>query len=125
MSSDCFTPIQFFKSLADELRLKSLLLIEARGELCVCELMQALDESQPKVSRHLAQLRRSGLLLDRRQGQWVFYRLHPEAPRWMVDVLRRTREHNPQLLTQPESRLRAMTDRPSDSGRLCQSGAAG
>ncbi|MBR9882972.1 MAG: metalloregulator ArsR/SmtB family transcription factor [Oceanospirillales bacterium] len=113
------SPAQLFKNLSDELRLSSLLLIEGRGELCVCELMQAFDESQPKVSRHLAQLRRAGLLQDRRQGQWVFYRLHPQIPQWIVELLRQTREHNPTLLRQPESRLALMQDRPSDSERLC------
>ena len=55
-------PVQFYKCLADETRLKSLLLIEKEQELCVCELMAALEESQPKISRHLAQLRKCGLL---------------------------------------------------------------
>jgi hypothetical protein len=51
-------PVQFYKCLADETRLRCLLLIEHEQELCVCELMKAIDEIQPKVSRHLAQLRR-------------------------------------------------------------------
>ncbi len=63
--------------LSDETRLRCLLLIEHQQELCVCELMKAIDEIQPKVSRHLAQLRRCDLLVDRRQGQWVFYRINP------------------------------------------------
>ncbi len=48
---------------------------------------RALGESQPKVSRHLAQLRNSGLLADRRQGQWVYYRLHPDLPDWVHELL--------------------------------------
>ena len=81
------TPEQFFKCLADETRCRSLLLIQQETELCVCELMAALDESQPKISRHLAQLRKCGRMEDRRQGQWVFYRIHPDLPAWMITVL--------------------------------------
>jgi len=57
------TPLEFFKCLADETRLKCVLPIVAEGELCVCEFTTALGESEPRISRHLAQLRRCGLLL--------------------------------------------------------------
>jgi len=113
-------PLEFYKSLADETRLLSLLLIEQEGELCVCELMEALQQSQPKISRHLSQLRQVGLLLDRRQGQWVFYRLHPLLNDWMRNILRDTLEHCPQLLEQPLSRLHGMSARPSQGGSLCE-----
>ncbi|WP_140435109.1 metalloregulator ArsR/SmtB family transcription factor, partial [Escherichia coli] len=59
-------PIQLFKILADETRLGIVLLLSELGELCVCDLCTALDQSQPKISRHLALLRESGLLLDPR-----------------------------------------------------------
>ncbi|EOX3325770.1 ArsR family transcriptional regulator, partial [Vibrio cholerae] len=49
-----FDPILLYKALSEETRLKSLLLMQRQGELCVCDLMQALNLSQPKVSRHLA-----------------------------------------------------------------------
>ena len=81
------SPAALFKCLSDETRARATLLIAREGELCVCELVCALDESQPKVSRHLAQLRGCGLLLDRRQGQWVYYRLNPNLPKWANDVL--------------------------------------
>src|ERR1700712_1479335 len=81
------TPPEVFKSLADETRARATLLIASQGELCVCELMCSLDDSQPKISRHLAQLRSSGLLLDRRQGQWVYYRLNPDLPRRGNEIL--------------------------------------
>ena len=64
-------PIQLFKILADETRLGIVLLLSELGELCVCDLCTALDQSQPKISRHLALLRESGLLLDRKQGKCV------------------------------------------------------
>ncbi|RBP51150.1 metalloregulator ArsR/SmtB family transcription factor [Arenicella xantha] len=80
-------PSQLFKCLADETRLLATLLIYKEGELCVCELMEAMDDSQPKVSRHLAQLRACGLLTDRRQGQWVYYSLNSDLPEWAVGAL--------------------------------------
>ena len=58
------SPAALFKCLSDETRARATLLIAREGELCVCELVCALDDSQPKVSRHLAQLRGCGLLLD-------------------------------------------------------------
>jgi ArsR family transcriptional regulator len=61
--------------------------LEGKDELCVCELTQALELAQPKISRHLAVLRESSLLLDRKSGLWVYYRLNPELPLWMLDVL--------------------------------------
>ncbi|WP_373630430.1 metalloregulator ArsR/SmtB family transcription factor [Klebsiella variicola] len=80
-------PLQLFKNLADETRLGIVLLLKARGELCVCDLCTALAQSQPKISRHLAMLRESGLLLDRKQGKWVHYRLSPQMPAWSAQVI--------------------------------------
>ncbi|STG11910.1 DNA-binding transcriptional repressor ArsR [Escherichia coli] len=60
--------LQLFKILSDETRLGIVLLLREMGELCVCDLCTALEQSQPKTSRHLAMLRESGLLLDRKQG---------------------------------------------------------
>lgn len=105
-------PTQFFKCLADETRLRCLLLIERESELCVCELTAALDEIQPKISRHLAQLRRCSLLVGRRQGQWVFYRINPELPDWCAEVLRNTSAENKHFIANNVKQLRAMGDRP-------------
>ena len=60
--------LQVFKCLSDETRLMLVLLIAKEQSLCVCEMTYALEESQPKVSRHLAQLRQCGLLMDQRKG---------------------------------------------------------
>jgi len=76
-----------FTALAHPLRLRALLLLHEESELCVCELTHALDVSQPMISRHLAQLRRDGLVSDRRQGLWVYYRLHDALPAWARQVL--------------------------------------
>ena len=78
---------RFFQALADPTRLRCLMLMVAEDEVCVCEMAHALGEIQPKVSRHLAALRASGFVLDRREAQWIYYRLHPELPTWMRDIL--------------------------------------
>ncbi len=109
-------PVTFFKCLSDETRLRSLMLIEQEGELCVCELTQALQEIQPKVSRHLAQLRQCELLIDRRQGQWVFYRINPSLPDWATSVLKQTTAENARFLKASLRNLRRMSGRP---GRAC------
>ena len=63
-----------FKALSVETRLRVIKLLEDR-ELCVCELMQVLDMSQPRISRHLSVLKNAGLVDDRRAGKWVHYSL--------------------------------------------------
>ncbi|WP_022951574.1 metalloregulator ArsR/SmtB family transcription factor [Leucothrix mucor] len=112
-------PVQFYKCLADETRLRCLLLITNEDELCVCELTEALQESQPKVSRHLAQLRQCELLVDRRQGQWVFYRLNPNLPEWARSVLTETTAHNTGFLDINRQRLKQMGDRPERVNNCC------
>lgn len=113
------TPPELFKSLADETRVRATLLIASQGELCVCELMCAMDDSQPKISRHLAQLRSSGVLLDRRQGQWVYYRLNPDLPTWVNEVLGVTLLANAEWLQINSARLRNMDGRPVRESACC------
>ena len=66
--------VQFFKSLSDETRLRILHLL-LYGELCICDLIEVLELSQSKVSRHMAYLKHSGLVNDRREGVWIYYSL--------------------------------------------------
>jgi ArsR family transcriptional regulator len=80
-------PLQLFKCLSDETRLQVILLVQNQGELCVGELVEALGTSQPKVSRHLASLRECQLLDIRKSGQWVFYRIHDELPKWANEII--------------------------------------
>ncbi|MBZ9611519.1 metalloregulator ArsR/SmtB family transcription factor [Rheinheimera maricola] len=87
-------PVTLYKAMADTTRLKAILLLQQTSELCVCDLMLALDESQPKVSRHLALLKQAGVLQHRKQGLWVFYRLNTNLPGWVHDVLQQTAVHN-------------------------------
>jgi ArsR family transcriptional regulator, arsenate/arsenite/antimonite-responsive transcriptional repressor len=65
---------QLFKGLADQTRLRILNLL-IHGELCVCDIHYVLGSAQPNVSRHLIYLKNSGLVLDRREGARMYYRL--------------------------------------------------
>ena len=67
-------PNQLFKAFADVTRLRILNLV-AQRERCVCEFQKILRVPQPTISRHLAYLRRSGLLVARRDGKWIHYSL--------------------------------------------------
>ncbi len=80
-------PTQLFKSLSDETRLRCLSLLVQHGELCVCELTYALELPQPKISHHLANLRKTGLVSDSKNGLWIYYKLHPELPEWVTQML--------------------------------------
>ena len=80
----------FFKMLADSTRLRCLMLMQAEGELCVCELTHALNLSQPKISRHLAHLREAGVLVARRNGTWMNYRINPDLQAWALEVMQTT-----------------------------------
>lgn len=105
-------PAQFFKCLSDDTRLHAVLFIFQQGELCVCELMAALNDSQPKISRHLAQLRNCGVLSDTRHGQWVYYSVAPQLPEWARDVLRSASRASADTLSRFKNNLQAMTNRP-------------
>jgi len=74
-------------SIADSTRLRILVLLIQVDELCVCQLTGAIDVLQPKMSRHLSILRKKEILQYRREGLWVFYRLHPNLPVWAYKTL--------------------------------------
>ena len=111
------TPIELFKALSDLTRLQCILLIQQEQELCVCELMAALELSQPKVSRHLALLREINLLEAERRGQWIYYRLSPVLDTWVLNIL--TQASQQQNLTQLTHRLTVMGDRPERIAKCC------
>jgi ArsR family transcriptional regulator len=79
-----------FKALADRTRLRLLNLLAA-GEVCVCFFVEVLGASQPKISRHLAYLRRAGVVAARRDGKWMHYRIEtpadPHAARVFAEVM--------------------------------------
>ena len=89
----------FFKCLSDPTRLDILKIVLTKQNVCVCELTEHLQLSQPKISRHLALLRNLSILLDQRQGQWVYYRLNPELPEWAKAVLAIIAQQNTSILS--------------------------
>ncbi|HEX8395983.1 MAG TPA: metalloregulator ArsR/SmtB family transcription factor [Pyrinomonadaceae bacterium] len=104
----------FFLALADKTRLRILNLIGDK-EICVCFFTETLQEPQPKISRHLAYLRRAGVVQTRRDGKWIYYRLiqpEDEAARrvlneieaWMATdgQMQKDRERLAQICCAPE-----------------------
>jgi ArsR family transcriptional regulator len=89
-------PDALFRALADRTRLRLLNLI-ADKEICVCYFVDVLEMSQPKISRHLAYLRRAGLVAARRQGRWMHYRLLPPADPVAAAILKETLTHLRQM----------------------------
>ena len=63
-----------FKVLAEPIRLRILILM-TKGEICVCDITEVLNLPQSTVSRHMSRLKLSGLVTDRRQGKWIYYKL--------------------------------------------------
>ena len=104
----------FFKMLADSTRLRCLLLMQAEGELCVCELTHALNMSQPKISRHLAHLREAGVLVARRNGTWMNYRINPDLQGWALQVMQTTLDgvRQAEPFVSDSKMLHTMTNRP-------------
>ena len=87
------TPCEIFKALGDETRLRLVnLFLQTTEDLCVCEMVDALELPQYQISKHLTILKNAGLLQARREGTWVYYRLdREESPllRDLFKVLRR------------------------------------
>ena len=106
---------QFHRALSDETRLRVLALLATEGELCVCELVHALDMIQPRISRHLALLRDQGILQARRSGQWVLYSIAPDLPPWAREILHASAGAVAQTEAgkRDQARLAGMHERPS------------
>jgi len=115
-------PISFFKSLSDNIRLSILLLLQAEEELCVCELCEALDEIQPKISRNLALLKKVGLVVNRRQGQWIYYSINKQLPQWATQVLLATYTGNGELIAEPLAKLNQLGANKERLMILCKNG---
>jgi ArsR family transcriptional regulator, arsenate/arsenite/antimonite-responsive transcriptional repressor len=82
--------VQYFRALSEEVRLRIVMLL-THGELCVCDIMDVLDEPQSKVSRHLSYLKHSGLITSRRVGVWMHHMLvehHDEPLSGQMEFLR-------------------------------------
>jgi ArsR family transcriptional regulator len=104
-----------FRALADPTRLRLLNLIADR-EICVCYFVEILGISQPKISRHLAYLRRAGIAAARRQGRWIHYRLVVPQDVAASSILRETLAHlrERQDLQQDLAKLESACCKPSE-----------
>lgn len=80
-------PVSLCKALADDTRLRLVMLMQRYGEICVCDFVEVLQLPQPTVSRHLSLLRSAELVTDRRDSQWVYYRLADKLPAWALAVI--------------------------------------
>src|SRR5581483_5938596 len=83
---------QMFSALADPTRLR-LVNLMAGGEICVCYFVQVLGAPQPKISRHLAYLRKAGVVAARREGKWMHYRLAIPKDEVAASILQETLKH--------------------------------
>ena len=101
-----------FDAFADPTRRRILALLAEQGELCVCELTAALDMVQPKISRHLATLKDAGVVIPRRAGTWMHYRLDAEVPAWVTGLLLSLVQGAVAELPQDRERLERMHSRP-------------
>ena len=81
------TSITILSALAEPTRLEALRMVWDGREHCVCELMRTLGATQSRMSRHMAALKAAGLLVDRRDAQWVRYRRAPELPAEVVALV--------------------------------------
>jgi ArsR family transcriptional regulator len=84
-----FDMARFFQALGDRTRLR-LLNLMAEQEICVCYFVEVLGQPQPKISRHLAYLRETGLVAARREGKWMHYRLVTPQHAGAAQILRQT-----------------------------------
>src|ERR1700727_2379936 len=85
-SAASFELPRLFAALADRTRLRLLNLMNGR-EVCVCFFVEILKQGQPKISRHLAYLRRAGLVQARREGKWMHYRMERPADPGAASIL--------------------------------------
>jgi ArsR family transcriptional regulator len=80
-------PVVIFSALAEPVRIEALRMVWDGREHCVCELMRELGASQSRMSRHMAALKTAGLVVGRRDAQWVRYRRSPNLPQEVVRLV--------------------------------------
>lgn len=98
----------FFRALADRTRLR-LINLMSQGEICVCFFVEVIETNQPKISRHLAYLRRAGIVDARRDGKWMHYQIMTPPD-----------EHAAQVLREVQVWLRADPEMQKDYKRLAR-----
>ncbi len=110
--------VDFHRALSDHTRIRILAMVNREKSLCVCELVLALKEVQPKVSRHLSILRKQKIVLARKQGLWVHYQINPDLAEWKRVVLKTTLR-NPDLESQCAADLKKLRRMPGRPGDIC------
>ena len=108
----------FYSALSHPMRLRATLLIKQMDELCVCELTHALDQAQPVISRHLSQLKEAGIVLARKQGLWVYYRINDALPSWALNVIHITSDGITNSAPY-QADLQACTTMPDRHNQVC------
>lgn len=106
-----------FAAFAEPVRLRLLCLLHARGETCVCDLHGALRVPQPTASRHLAVLRRAGLVEGRKDGLWVWYSLAPARSKLHAKLLEALAEGFDEMPQAERDLVRAQ--KLDDANRCC------
>lgn len=79
--------LQVLSALSEPVRLGAMQIIWVDGEHCVCELMEKLNATQSRMSRHMSVLKAAGLVVDRRDAQWVRYRRNPDLPKRIARIV--------------------------------------
>lgn len=109
--------VTVFKALSDETRLRVLRLLQG-GELCVCDIVAALDMIQPKVSFHLGVLKEAGLIRDRKQGRWTHYRLDDSDMFKRFLLLSVFENFREETVTKDEQKLKAFLEAKEGKARV-------
>jgi ArsR family transcriptional regulator len=108
---------QLFSVLSNQIRLRCLYLLAKAGEVCVCEVVEALRISQPSASKSLNSLKTAGLLSDRRDANWIYYSLRSDLPDWVDTIVQATVSGlvENRVCAQDEKRFRKMAARPANA----------
>ena len=101
---------RIFKALSDETRLRILSLLVSEGEVCVCDIMTALNlPYQSSVSRHLSYLKNSGWVNDRREGVWIYYAIDEDKSLLVKDIINLFERHLLPMQTSKTDRERLIS----------------
>ena len=103
------TLIKVFKSISDITRLRIIKILQEKDELCVCEIVQALDISQTRASRNLRILKNAGFVVDRRDGLWIYYSINKEMSNqyhMQINILIKDWLNNEKIVQKDKERLK-------------------
>lgn len=109
--------LTIFKALADRNRLRVVMALTAHGELCVCQITALLQVAMGTVSRHMSVLQNAGLVENRKDARWVYYRLSSTFPRDLLMWLKASVAADRAVL-EDEQRLEQILAQPADE--LCR-----